>query len=92
VQPFRQRRPQLAGVPVTVTVTVSPVAPGVGTPTGTLTIFDGTTVLGTAQLDESGQAVFAFALDAGGHSLTVCYAGDGNFLPGISDPLAFPVT
>jgi hypothetical protein len=82
----------LAGVPVTFTVTVSPVAPGAGTPTGTLTIFDGTTLVGTGQLDENGQAVFAFALDAGGHSLTVCYGGDGNVPPGLSDLLAFPVT
>jgi hypothetical protein len=81
----------MAGVPVTFTVTVSPVAPGAGTPPGTVTIFDGTTVLGTAQLDTNGQAVFSFAFDAGDHSLTACYGGDGNFLPGISDPLDFPV-
>src|SRR5262249_20729674 len=49
----------MAGVPVTFTVTVSPVAPGAGTPTGTVTIIDGTAVLGTAQLDVNGQAVFA---------------------------------
>jgi hypothetical protein len=81
----------MAGVPVTFTVTVSPVAPGAGTPTGTVTIFDGTAVLGTARLDANGQAVFAFAFDAGGHSLTVSYGGDGNFLPGMSDPLNLPV-
>jgi hypothetical protein len=80
-----------AGVPVTFTVTVSPVAPAAGVPTGTVTILDGTTVLGTAQLDENGQAVFSFAFDAGDYSLTVSYDGDNNFQPGISDPLDLPV-
>jgi hypothetical protein len=80
-----------AGVPVTFTVTVNPVAPGAGVPTGTVTILDGTTVLGTAQLDANGQAVFTFALDSGAHSLTVSYGGDGNFQPTISDPLDLPI-
>jgi hypothetical protein len=81
----------LAGVPVTFTVTVSPVAPGAGTPTGILTIFDGDTGLGTAQLDGNGQAVFAVAFDAGDHRLTVSYGGDGNFQTALSDPLDLPV-
>jgi hypothetical protein len=81
----------LAGVPVTFSVTVSPVAPAAGVPTGTVTILDGTTVLGTAQLDANGQAVFTFALAAGDHSLTVSYGGDGNFQAAISEPLDLPV-
>jgi hypothetical protein len=81
-----------SGVPVTFTATVGPAAPGAGTPTGTVSLFDGDSVLGMAPLGANGQAVFAFALEAGGHSLTVSYAGDGNFQPGLSDPLAFPVT
>jgi hypothetical protein len=80
-----------AGVPVTFTVTVSPVAPGAGVPTGTVTILDGTTLLGTAQLDANGQAAFTFALDAGAHSLSVSYDGDDNFQPGISNPLDLPI-
>jgi hypothetical protein len=80
-----------AGVPVTFTVTVSPVAPGAGVPTGTVTILDGTTVLATAQLDTNGQAMFTFAFAAGDHSLTVSYGGDDNFQPGLSDPLDLPV-
>jgi hypothetical protein len=81
----------VAGVPVTFTVTVSPVAPGAGTPTGTVTLFDGATVLGTAQLDANGQAVFTFAFAAGDHRLTVSYGGDANFQAGLSDALDFPV-
>jgi hypothetical protein len=80
-----------AGVQVTFTVTVIPVAPGTGTPTGTVTLLDGDTVLGTAQLDANGQAVFTFAFDAGDHSLTVSYDADGNFQASISDPFALPV-
>jgi hypothetical protein len=81
----------LAGAPVTFTVTVSPVAPGAGVPTGTVTILDGTTVLGTAPLDANGQAVVSFALAAGDHSLTVSYGGDNNFQSGTSDTLDLPV-
>jgi hypothetical protein len=81
----------LAGVPVTFTVTVSPVAPGAGTPTGTVFLFDGFTVLGAAQLDGNGQVVFTSALDAGVHHLTVAYDGDRNFQTALSDPLDLPV-
>jgi hypothetical protein len=79
----------VAGVPVDFAVTVSPVAPGAGTPTGTVTLFDGDTALGTAQLDGNGQVVFTFALDAGVHHLTVAYGGDANFQVGLSDALDF---
>jgi len=80
-----------AGLPVTFSITVSPVDPGAGTPTGTVALMDGDTVLGTARLDANGQAVFTFAFDAGHHSLTVSYDGDGNFQPSIFDPLDLPV-
>jgi hypothetical protein len=82
----------VSGEPVTFTVTASPVPPGAGTPTGTVTLFDDGTALGTAQLDANGQAVFTLALDAGDHGLTVSYDGDGNFQSSVSSPLAFPVT
>jgi hypothetical protein len=81
----------MSGAPVDFTVTVSPVMPGTGTPTGNVTLFDGATALGTAQLDANGQVVFTFALETGDHSLTVSYDGDGNFQSGMSDPLDFPV-
>jgi hypothetical protein len=65
---------------VVLTATVAPVAPGAGVPTGTVTIFDGTTVLGTGTLDANGQ----FFLDVTGftpghHHLRLVYGGDGNF-------------
>ena len=61
-----------------------------GTPTGTVTFYDGNTVLGTgtlqvtngvsqATLTTSGQAI-------GDHTITAVYSGDGNFLMSGSDP------
>jgi hypothetical protein len=55
-----------------------------GTPTGTATFQDGTTVLGTATLS-SGSANFTIAtLSAGVHSITALYSGDANFVPSVS--------
>src|SRR5262249_20910047 len=68
----------MSGVPVDFTVTVSPVMPGTGTPTGNVTLFDGATALGTAQLDANGPGGVALALEAGDHSPTVSNDGAGN--------------
>jgi hypothetical protein len=76
----------------TFTATVSAAAPGAGTPTGTVTLHDGGTVLGTGTLG-GGQYTFAGAslglLSVGSHTITVTYAGDANFAAGTS---AAPVT
>jgi Bacterial Ig-like domain (group 3) len=49
------------------------------TPTGTVSFFDGTALLGTATLSQ-GQASYATAnFAAGAHSITVAYVGDNNF-------------
>lgn len=72
--------PIIHGVPVTFTATVTVVAPGGGTPTGTVTFLDGVTVLGTATLDAAGQASLTTgALIAGTRSITARYAGDASF-------------
>ena len=79
-----------AGVPVTFTATLSPVAPGSGTPTGTVTFMDGMTVLGTASLS-GGKATFTTSVLApGSHSILVHYGGNGDFLAGNS--AAFTLT
>src|SRR5262249_45681549 len=71
--------PSVFGQTVTFTVTVSAVAPGAGTPTGTVTFLDGTVTLGTSSLT-GGTASFATsALSAVKHTITVSYAGDSNF-------------
>jgi VCBS repeat-containing protein len=68
------------GQMVTFTATVVAFAPGGGAPTGIVTFFDGTTALGTANLN-GGQASLATAgLSAGGHVITAVFSGDGNFL------------
>jgi hypothetical protein len=66
----------------TFTETVVAVAPGSGTPTGTVTFKDGTRTLGTGTLS-GGSATFTpskTALSVGIHSITAVYAGDTNFL------------
>jgi hypothetical protein len=71
--------PSLFGQSVTFTATVSPVAPGAGTPTGTVTFMDGGNPIGTGILG-SGVATFTTsALTVGTHTITTSYTGDGNF-------------
>ena len=51
-------------------------------PTGTVTFLDGSTVLGTGTLNETGTATYtttAFTLAAGSHSITAIYSGDNNY-------------
>src|SRR5262249_20509331 len=64
------------GQQVTLTATVTSAA---GVPTGTVTFLDGTTVLGTAQVNAAGQATLAVSLDVGSHALTASFAGTGGF-------------
>jgi hypothetical protein len=83
------RNPSTYGQVVTFTATVTATPPGSGIPSGSVTFFDGSSSLGTVTLDGSGQATLATgALGAGGHSVTVAYAGDGNFSASTSDPLS----
>src|SRR5205085_1316994 len=57
------------GQAVVFTATVQSLAPGDGTPTGLVTFLDGIDVLGSASLDDSGQATLSTPLfDAGSHS------------------------
>ncbi len=60
-----------------------------GTPTGTVTYYDGTTSLGTATLDANGEAIFTNAsLNVGTHQLIAVYAGDGTFMGSTSGAVA----
>src|SRR5262249_23126566 len=61
------------GQAVTFTATVSPVAPGSGTITGTVSFLSGTTALGTVSL-ASGKATFTTSsLNAGQFTITAVY-------------------
>ncbi|HEY6251346.1 MAG TPA: Ig-like domain repeat protein, partial [Candidatus Angelobacter sp.] len=76
--------PTVAGQTINFTATVSPVAPGAGTPTGTVTFLDGGSSIGTGTLN-GGVATFANAnLAVGSHTITASYVGDGNFIGSIS--------
>jgi hypothetical protein len=76
--------PNTFGQAVTMTATVtSPI----GTPSGTVTFYDGTTSLGNQPLDISGQATLISALTAGTHSLTASYVGNVSFFESTSAPL-----
>ena len=64
---------------MTFTATVTAVAPGSGTPTGTVTFMDGATTLGTATLNGRRGTFTTSTLAVGAHSITAVYGGDGNF-------------
>jgi hypothetical protein len=76
--------PSVFSQPVTFTVTVSVVAPGVGTPAGTVKLVDGPCVggteLGSAGLS-AGQATFnnVTGLPVGSHTIRGCYEGNADF-------------
>ena len=71
--------PSVYGQSVTFTATVSASSPGAGTPTGTVSFLDGTTVLATKSLSGGSAAYSTSSLSVGSHSITVSYGGDGNF-------------
>jgi len=71
--------PSTFGQSVTFTATVTAVSPGAGSPSGTVTFFDGTTTLGTGALS-AGHATFTTSsLSVGPHSITASYGGDASF-------------
>jgi autotransporter-associated beta strand protein len=73
--------PSVFGQATTLTATVTAVAPGSGTPTGSVSFFDGATLLGTSPLDGSGTAALTTtSLSVGTQPITAVYSGDGNFL------------
>ena len=72
--------PSTFGQAITITATVTALAPGAGVPTGTVSFFDGVTPLGVAALDASGQASLTTAtLSPGAHAVTAVYGGDAGF-------------
>jgi hypothetical protein len=66
----------LGGSAFLLAISVTPDDPGGGVPTGTLTIFDGNTIVATIS---ASQAQVLIRLGAGNHSLRVVYSGDDNF-------------
>src|SRR5262249_41197297 len=67
------------GQPVTFTATVSAVAPGSGTPGGTVTFLDGPSTIGSGTLSGGIATFTTSALAVGNHTITTSYGGDTNF-------------
>jgi len=67
--------PSTLGKSVTFTITVVTVAPGSGTPTGTVTLKNGATTVGTATLASGKATISTSALTHGAHSMTAVYSG-----------------
>jgi hypothetical protein len=73
--------PATRGTTVVFTATVTAVAPGAGTPTGTVQFrIDGVNAGAPASLNSSGQAAFATStMSVGRHTVSAVYTGDGSF-------------
>jgi autotransporter-associated beta strand protein len=69
------------GQPLALTASVSALTPATGTPTGTVTFYDGGTPLCLPVTLVNGVGSFpTFALGAGNHTITAVYSGDADFL------------
>ncbi|WP_213806441.1 Ig-like domain repeat protein [Granulicella sp. dw_53] len=67
-----------AGQPVTFTATVRPIV--AVTPTGAVSFYDGTLLIGSVQILSNGTAALTTStLNSGTHSIKAVYAGDSNF-------------
>jgi hypothetical protein len=76
------------GQAITFTATVKPT--GFGTPTGTVSFYDGTTLIGSSAL-AVGSASVTTTLAAGAHTITAVYAGGASFMGNTSAALALAV-
>ena len=75
--------PSVFGQPVTFTATVSPVAPGTGTPTGTVSFFDGAnpiSCIAAGTLVSGVATCTTSSLPVASHTITASYPGDANFI------------
>jgi probable HAF family extracellular repeat protein len=60
---------------------VAPISPNSGLPTGSVDFYDGSTKVSTTTLDANGIAtLFYSGANAGSHTISARYLGDGNFL------------
>jgi hypothetical protein len=80
------------GQTVIFTAVVTPVSPGTGTPTGTVTFKAGSKVLGTAKLSGGTATLPVPNLTLGSNSITVVYSGDSYFTGSTSTALTQTVS
>jgi hypothetical protein len=78
--------PAYVSNPVTFTATVS--SSGGTPPTGAVSFYDGTSLLGSGTLSAGAAAYTTSALTAGSHSIAAVYSGDSNFVTTTSSTLA----
>ena len=81
----------VTGQLVTLTAQVTPNAPGSGTPSGLVTFFDGSTVLGTGSVSADVATLVTGDLTPGKHIVTASYGGDSDFDTSASGPLTLTV-
>eukprot|EP01037_Dinobryon_pediforme_P015739 gene15739-15893_t len=75
------------GTAVTLTATFGQTAAS-----GTVTFYDGTTVLGTGTISGGKATLSTSTLSVGSHTITVTYPGDSYYVAGTITPLTLPVT
>ncbi len=80
--------PAVSGQTVTLTATV---AASSGTPTGTVSFYDGQTLLGTQPLSNVTATYTIGTLSVATHSISASYNGDTNFLAATSQPVSLTV-
>jgi autotransporter-associated beta strand protein len=79
------------GNDVTLSATVAPVSPLTGTPSGTVSFFEGTTLLGTATLSGGSGSLAPLALATGANAVTAVYSGDSTFTSSTSPAVTITV-
>lgn len=74
------------------TLTATVASSTTGTPTGTVSFYNGTALLGTSSLNSTGVATFSSAtLVVGSYSVTGVYSGDGNYNTSTSAATSFTI-
>jgi len=61
-------------------------------PTGSVSFYDGTTLLGSVAITNGSAAFTTASLAVGGHSVVATYSGDTNFNPATSSPAAVTIS
>src|SRR5439155_11847341 len=84
--------PTVFGQPIVFTATLSALAPGAGTPGGTVTFKDGATPLSTNSLSGGSVNYTNTTLSVGDHSITAVYNGDTNFTTSTSTAITQTIT
>jgi hypothetical protein len=80
------------GTAETFTATITPAMTGRSTPTGSVSFYDGTTLLGTGSVSAGVASFASSSLAVGAHSITAVYTGDSNSNPVTSSASAVTVT